>query len=171
MAEQQGWLDGSIKNKSASFYSNPAGFSMLMHRNNIRFCEAIKPTTGGRRQRRQPSDPPAPLRGTSVLDSDQDRFYQIPEPPPLPPAPPWLYPRIAYLAIFCRSFFNQNFQSNFHPILMRFCLQLGLQNPPKIHPKSISRVSWKFDAILVRFFPFFLGFPSLGDTQNLAKTL
>ena len=56
MAEQQGWLDGSIKNKSASFYSNPAGFSMLMHRNNVRFCEAIKPTTGGRRQRRQPSD-------------------------------------------------------------------------------------------------------------------
>ena len=56
MAEQQGWLDGSIKNKSASFYSKPAGLSMLMHRNNVRFCEAIKPTTGGRRQRRQPSD-------------------------------------------------------------------------------------------------------------------
>ena len=52
--------------------------------------------------------PPAPLRGTSVLDSDQDRFYQIPEPPPLPPAPPrpaGLQGEIAYLASFCRSFF------------------------------------------------------------------
>ena len=62
----------------------------------------------------------------------------------------------ACLASFCRSFSNQNFHPNFHPILMRFCLQLGLQNPPKIHPKSISRVSLKFDAILVRFFPIFL---------------
>ena len=85
--------------------------------------------------------PPAPLRGTSVLDSDQDRFYQIPEPPPLPPTLRVWRGRLAYLGSFCRSFFNQNFQSNFHPILMRFCLQLGLQNPPKIHPKSISRVS------------------------------
>ena len=48
---------------------------------------------------------------------------------------------IAHLGSFCRSFFNQNFQSNFHPILMRFCLQHGLQDPPKIHTKSISRVS------------------------------
>ena len=53
---------------------------------------------------------------------------------------------------------------------MRFCLQLGLRNPPKIYAKSISRVSWKFDAILVGFFLIFLRFPSLRDTQNLAKT-
>ena len=91
--------------------------------------------------RRAFRNPPAPLRGTSVLNSDQDRFYQIPEPPPLPPALQDTGGRLAYLASCCRSFFNQNFQSKLDPILMRFCLQLGLQNPPKIHPKSISRVS------------------------------
>ena len=54
---------------------------------------------------------------------------------------------------------------------MRFFLQLGLQNPPEIHPKSISRVSFNFDAILVRFFLIVVQFPSLGDAQKLAKTL
>ena len=53
---------------------------------------------------------------------------------------------------------------------MRFCLQLGLQNPPKIHTKSIPRASSNFDKIVVRFFQFFLRFPSLGDPQNIAKT-
>ena len=75
----------------------------------------------------------------------------------------------ARLGSFCRSFFNQNFQTNLHPILMRFCLQLGLQNPPKIHPKSISKVSSNFDAILVRFFPICLRFPSLGDPKKWLK--
>lgn len=125
----------------------------------------------GRRQRRQPLNPPAPLRGTSVLNSDQDRFFQIPEPPPLPPALPPTPVSSPVLPYFADLFFNQNLHSNFAPNLIRFCLQLGLQNPPKIHAKSISRVALKFDAILVGFFSIFLRFPSLGEPQNLAKTL
>ena len=111
-----------------------------------------------------------PCGGTCVLDPDQIRFYQIPAPPPLPPALQDTGGRLAYLASCCRSFFNENCQSNFNPILVRFCLQLGLQNPVKIHPKSIPRASSNFDKIVVRFFQFFLRFPSLGDPQNIAKT-
>ena len=75
-----------------------------------RFCESISFLPWGRRQRRQPSDPPAPLWGTSVLNPDQDRQNPIPEPPPMPPAPRVWRGRMPILAHFAELFSSQVFK-------------------------------------------------------------